>query len=232
VIYLLFNEGYNSTNSEKLVRTDIMQEAKTLCKLLTENEHTQLPEVFALMSLICFHTSRNESRLTSDGEMILLESQDRTKWNRELIDTGNDYMNKAAFGSVITSYHLEAAIAFEHCMAPGFAETNWQRILVCYEWLIKIAPSPVTELNKIAVVMQVHGAAVALEHLQASSEMKKLKSWYLYYSLLGEIYSRLGEAVKAKENFIVASGMTGSEIEKKMLNAKVTGLSGDSSPSA
>ncbi len=220
-IYLLFNEGYNSTSSKSLVRSDIMEEAMTLCKLLTENEYTCLPEVFALMALICFHTSRNESRLTTEGEMILLQSQDRTKWNRGLIQIGNDYMNKAAFGNVITAYHLEAAIAFEHCIAPSFEQTNWEMILRHYEWLCKISPSPITELNKVVAVMQVGGAKAALEQLETIKDRKKLESWYLYYSLLGEIHSKLDDVIKAKEYFHKAIEMTRSETEKKMLKGKI-----------
>ena len=88
-----------------------------LCKLLTENDHTQQPEVFALMALMCFHSSRSDSRLTTEGEIILLPMQDRNKWDTALIEEGNEYMNKAAFGNAVSTYHIEAAIAYEHCSA-------------------------------------------------------------------------------------------------------------------
>lgn len=224
-IYLLFNEGYNSTDAKSLIRFEFITEAMTLCKLLTENTTTQSPEVYALMSLICFHTARNESRISPAGEMILLENQDRSKWDKSLIELGNFYMNKAAFGSVISPYHIEAAIAYEHCIAQHFRETNWSKILGYYEWLSKISPSPVIELNKTVAVLQLFGPERALQQLELIQDKRKLQSWYLYFSLLGEIHSRLGDSKKAEANFLKAVGMTGSEIERRMLKGKILALS-------
>jgi predicted RNA polymerase sigma factor len=223
-IYLLFNEGYNSASAETLIRKDVIEEAMMLCKLLTENTHTQQPEVFALMALMCFHAARIDSRTTTTGEIILLPMQDRTTWNRQLIEEGNAYMNKAAYGNEISTYHLEAAIAYEHCVAESFEQTNWKMILRCYEWLCNIAPSPVTELNKAIAVMQVKDAAAALQMLGTIHDRKKLESWYLYYSVLGEIYVRLNDKQLAKTNFETAITLTHSEAEKRMLKNKIAAL--------
>jgi len=223
-IYLLFNEGYNSTHSNELIRKDLIDEAILLCKLLTENKHTQLPETFALMALMYFHSSRSDSRLTTEGEIILLANQDRRKWNYNLIAKGNEYMDKAAFGNSISNYHLEAAIAFEHCTAESFDKTNWKRILELYDWLCKISPSPITELNKAVVLMQVNGAAEALQFLKGISEKNKMETYYLYHSLLGEINSRLNNSVEAKKNFETAIRLTQSKTERKMLKEKVAAL--------
>jgi RNA polymerase sigma-70 factor (ECF subfamily) len=223
-IYLLFNEGYNSASAETLIRKDVIDEAMILCKLLTENAHTQQPEVFALMALMCFHAARVDSRITMEGEMILLPMQDRTKWSRKLIDEGNNYMNKAAFGNEISTYHLEAAIAFEHCIAESFEKTNWKKILGYYEWLCRISPSPVTELNKVIVIMQVEGAAAALQKLNKINDTKKLESWYLYYGLLGEIYLKLNDKELARLNFETASKLTQSKAEQRMLQNKIAVL--------
>ena len=223
-IYLLFNEGYNSTNSEDLIRKDVIAEAMLLCKLLAENDHTQLPEVFALMALMCFHSSRSDSRLTTEGEIILLPMQDRKKWNAALIDEGNEYMNKAATGDAVSSYHIEAAIAFEHCSAKFFRDTNWKKILGYYEWLCRIAPSPINELNKTIAIMELHGAAIALEKLESIRDKKKLESYYLYYSLFGEIHSRLNNLPAAKKYFETAIGLTHSDKEQKMLRNKILAL--------
>ena len=220
-IYLLFNEGYNSTHSEELIRKDLIAEAMLLCKLLTENKNTQLPQTFALMALMCFHSSRSESRLTTTGEIILLPNQDRSKWNLALITEGNRYMNIAAFGNEISTYHLEAAIAFEHCTAENFDKTNWKRILELYEWLSKISPSPVTEMNKAVVILQVHGANEALKSLNKIKERKKLETFYLYHSLLGEINSRLNNINEAKKDFETAIRLTQSSTEKKMMREKI-----------
>ena len=223
-IYLLFNEVYNSTNSEDLIRKDVIAEAMMLCKLLAENEHTQQPEVFALMALMCFHSSRSDSRLTTEGEIILLPMQDRKKWNAALIDEGNEYMNKAATGDAVSSYHIEAAIAYEHCSAKFFRDTNWKKILGYYEWLCRIAPSPINELNRTIAVMELYGATIALEQLETIKDKKKLESYYLYYSLFGEIHSRLNNLPAAKKYFETAIGLTHSDKEQKMLRNKILAL--------
>ncbi len=223
-IYLLFNEGYNSTHSEDLIRKDLLEEALLLCRLLAEHPPTQLPATFALTALVCFHSARSESRLTEEGEIILLDKQDRSKWNTALIEEGNAYMNRAAFGNSLSRYHLEAAIAFEHCMAGSFALTDWNRILELYEWLCRMDPSPLTELNKAVVILQVQGAAAALETLNGIADKKIIEPFYLYHSLLGEIHCRLRHASQAKASFEKAIAQTQSAAEKKMLQNKIRAL--------
>jgi len=150
--------------------------------------------------------------------------QDRKKWDIAMIEKGNEYMGKAAFGDVISSYHLQAAIAYEHCSAQSFKETNWERILNYYEWRCKISDSPVNELNKIVAVMEVHGAKTALQELNNIKDKKKLESYYLYHSLQGEIHSRLHDFTKAKIFFEAAIKLTQSETEQKMLSNKIVAL--------
>ncbi|HUS01571.1 MAG TPA: sigma-70 family RNA polymerase sigma factor [Chitinophagaceae bacterium] len=223
-IYLLFNEGYNSTHSEELIRKDVMEEAMMLCSLLIENKNTQLPGVYALLSLMCFHAARSDSRLTAEGEIILLPLQDRSKWDTALIEKGNEYLGTSAFGDIITSYHLQAAIAYEHCSARTFKETNWLRILTHYDLLCKISDSPVNELNKMVAVMENYGAEKALEELNNIKDKKRLETYYLYHSLLGEIFSRLNDVIKAKSHFESAIKLTQSETERKMLSNKIIAL--------
>lgn len=223
-IYLLFNEGYNSTHSKELIRTELIEEALTLCKLLSESPHTQLPEVYALMALIYFHSSRSESRLSNEGEIILLSGQDRNKWDKAMILKGNEYLKKAAFGNEITSYHLEAAIAFEHCTSESFQKTNWELILGYYESLCKIITSPISQLNRIIALMQVSGPSIALKELENLPERNKLESYYLYHSLLGDIYSKLNDSITAKNYYEKAIRLTQSNAEKKMLRNKITPL--------
>jgi RNA polymerase sigma factor (sigma-70 family) len=223
-IYLLFNEGYSSTHSDELIRKDLIEEAMLLCKLLIENKSTQLPQTYALMALMCFHAARSESRISASGEIILLPEQDRSKWNIEMIAAGNEYMNQAAFGDVITSYHLEAAIAYEHCIAQNFAKTNWSRILDLYNWLCKIAPSPVAELNRVVALLQVEGAPAAKQQLAVLAADKKLNSFYLYHSLLGEINAQLLNSSEARKNFEAAMQLSQSAPERKMLQDKIHAL--------
>ena len=221
-IYLLFNEGYNSTHSDELIRKDLIDEAMLLCKLLTENKGTQLPEVFALMALMCFHSSRIASRLTPEGEIILLSRQDRSKWNYNLISEGNAFMDKAAFGNKMSSYHIEAAIAFEHCIADNFEKTNWKRILELYDWLCKSNPSDIAEINRAVVILKLHGASAALTALNDLKDKNKTENYYLYQSLLGEIYREQNSKAKAKSHYEKAIELTHSDKEKKLLNEKIS----------
>jgi len=223
-IYLLFNEGYNSTHATALIRRDVMEEAMLLCRLLAENTHTQAPETFALMALMCFHASRTESRLSAAGEIILLSDQDRGKWDQQLITTGNDYMNRAASGNTISQYHIEAAIAYEHCVAENYTQTNWESILTYYDLLCQMSPSPVTELNRAVAIMQLHGAAAALTALEKIPAQQKLSSFYLYNSLLGELHARLHNIPLAKKHFGIAISQTQSETEQRILGSKISAL--------
>jgi RNA polymerase sigma factor (sigma-70 family) len=222
-IYLLFNEGYRSTHDVNPVRTDLMGEALLLGKLLADNPHTRHPPVFALMALMCFHASRSNSRVTSGNELILLPDQNRALWDRRLIAQGNEYMDRAAAGDAVSAYHIEAAIAYEHCTAASFEATNWPRILAYYEWLCRIAPGPMADLNRIIVLMQVKGPAAALEALHAlvSSGGNKWDTYPLYHATAGEIHARLGDAERARAAYQAALELTQSEAEKKVLMEKI-----------
>ncbi len=223
-IYLLFNEGYNSTDSDDLIRTDLIEEALLLCEMLAENLLTQIPETFALMALLCFQSSRTDSRLTPEGEIVLLPNQDRSKWNSALIHRGNALMGRSAFGNSLSKYHLEAAIAFEHCTARSFEETDWKRILELYDGLLKIAPSPVAELNRTVAVMQVHGPEAALRSLDAITDKKKISKFYLFHGLRGEMFAHLKKPREAKSEFESALVLTRSLKEQALLRAKIEDL--------
>lgn len=130
-------------------------------------------------------------------------------------------MNKAAFGDALSRYHLEAAIAYEHCTAESFEKTNWERILALYNWLCQHFPSPIAELNRAVIILQLHGAPEALATLEGISDKKKMENFYLYNSLLGEVYARLNEPEKARIFFEAGIHLTKSESEKKLLKEKI-----------
>lgn len=223
-IYLLFNEGYSSTHTDNFIRKDLIEEAMMLCKLLTENKHTQQAAVFALMALMSFHAGRSESRLSSTGEIILLPNQDRTTWDKSFIEQGTKYLNIAAFGEEVSTYHIEAAIAFEHCNATSYSKTNWKKIIALYDWLLQISPSPITEMNKAVAILQAHGPHQAIEALNAIKDKQKLEKYYLYHSLLGEIHAQLLQVNEAKTNYQTAFNLTQSAQEKKLLQKKLDRL--------
>ncbi len=141
-IYLLFNEGYNSTQHENLIRTDLMQEAMQLCQLILRSPAVDHGKAHALMALICFTASRNEARLDAGGNILLLQQQDRTRWNNALISKGIYHLEESTVGEQMSKYQLEAGIAYEHARAASYASTNWKNILQCYDLMCRFYPSP------------------------------------------------------------------------------------------
>jgi RNA polymerase sigma factor (sigma-70 family) len=223
-IYLLFNEGYNSTSSEALIREDIMKDAIMLAKLLAQNEHTQIPEVYALLALMHFHFSRSAGRLNPSGGIILLHQQNRSKWDWDMIAQGNVYMNKAAGGNALSAYHIEAAISFEHCIAENFESTDWAKILEYYNWLCQMSPSPTIALNRAIIILKLHGPEKALQEVNNIRDKATLERYYLYHSLLGEIYVGLNNGELAKKSFEAAIGLTQSGAERTLLKEKIAAL--------
>lgn len=222
-IYLLFNEGYNSTHAEELIRKDLISQAMYLCRLLCSNPHTQLPEVFAAMALMYFHAARIDSRMDANGEIILLPQQDRSKWDAASIALGNEYMNRAASGNDVSSYHIEAAIAWEHCIAPSFEETNWQNILSYYNMLAGMHPSSVILLNRLTAIFKVNGAGKTLSEIETSPYRAAWEKNYLYHSLMGDMYADSDTAM-AKMFYETAIQLTKSAAEKKLLHKKMVSL--------
>ena len=222
-IYLIFNEGYNSSISTEYIRRDLLDQAMYLCKILCENKHTQHPQVYAAMALMCFHASRIDSRTSPEGEIILLAQQDRSKWNKKLINEGNSFLNKAAFGKSLSSYHVEAAIAFEHCVSVSFEQTNWTKILSYYDLLVQLHPTAIVALNRMTVVYKIVNTEKVLLEINKSSYLKEWKKHYLYYSLLGEIYAE-SDTVKSEYNFRKSISLTKNEAEKKLLEKKIQQL--------
>ncbi|MFT7589845.1 MAG: putative RNA polymerase sigma factor, partial [Limisphaerales bacterium] len=164
------------------------------------------------------------SRLSLKGEIILLDKQDRTTWNQELINQGNFYMDKAAFGNKMSSYHLEAAISYEHCIAKTYEATNWLQILAYYDFLVEQADSPVVKLNRVIAILKVHGPEIALKSLDLIEQKEKLKEYHFYHALLADIYTLLGQIVKAEKHLKQGIKLTNSEAEQKLLQDKISAL--------
>ncbi|NML20969.1 sigma-70 family RNA polymerase sigma factor [Pseudoflavitalea sp. G-6-1-2] len=222
VIYLLFNEGYNSQKADELIRKDLCAEAMRLCFLLTEQPALQQPSVYALMSLMCFQASRFESRMGEDDTIILLEQQDRNRWSKELIRKGFVYLNHSSKGDTISVYHIESAIAAEHSMAASFSSTNWTRMLTLYDLLAEHKPGPITELNRAVVKAQLGLHGQAIEDIFAIEKIDTLlQSQYMYSAVLGDIYLRAGEKEHAKKYLMLAMGLTCSVAEKKLITQKL-----------
>lgn len=220
VIYLIFNEGYVASSGDDWIRADLADEALRLGRILAEllpEEH----EVHGLVALMELTASRFAARATPDGEPILLADQDRTRWNRAQINRGIAALARAdAIGRGRGPYGLQAAIAECHSRALTFEDTDWDRIVLIYEILARVAPSPVVDLNHAAALSMAEGPAVALEHVDRLAASGTLAGYHLLPSVRGELLRRVGRGVEARGELLEAARLTGNERERAVLLAK------------
>lgn len=222
VIYLLFNEGYNSQKADELIRRDLCAEAMRLCLLLTEHTVLNRPASFGLLALMCFQASRFDSRMDQNHTIITLGNQDRSKWNEALINQGYYYLNKSSEGPILSVYHLEAAIAAEHCKARSFASTDWQHILTLYDLLLLKKPSAVVQLNRSVILMQLHLLKEAELAILAIPEIDQLfQTQYIYAAVLGDVYLKMNMPDLAKQYLNLALQLTGSKAEQQLISGKI-----------
>jgi RNA polymerase sigma factor (sigma-70 family) len=225
VLYLLFNEGYHSLKADELIRHDLCGEAMRLCNLLTEHKSGALPSTFALLSLMCFQASRFESRVGKDNTIILLQEQDRGKWNRELIGMGYYYLNLSSSGDQLSVYHIESAIAAEHCLAPDFKSTNWTALLKLYDYLLETKPIPIVQLNRAVVLAEVEDVSTAIDSiLDIPGIAGLLEQQHIYAVVLGELYMRADNFLEARRMLEQAQRLTPSLAEKRRLREMLDGL--------
>ena len=226
VLYLLFNEGYNSTKADELIQYDLCAEAMRLCKILVEHQSVNSFSSAALLSLMCFHAARFNSRIDENNSIILLPQQDRTKWSHELIKKGSYYLNMSSRGNAISVYHVESAIAAEHSLAPSFKETNWQRLMQLYDLLMQIKPSPTVELNRAVVLAELGEIDKAIESILGIKKIGQLlESHYMYSAVLGDLYKRINDSENATEYLLQAFRLTSSDAEKKLITKKLEEVS-------
>jgi RNA polymerase sigma factor (sigma-70 family) len=224
VIYLLFNEGYNSMGDNQAIRKDLCLEALRLGMLLEEHPLTSgYPPLSALLGLLCLHSARFDARIDTNNSLVILEDQDRNCWDKELIDRGIRFLNRSATGAALTAYHLEAAIAAEHCMAPDFLSTNWQRIHEYYCALEKLKPSSVIRLNLAIATGKKDGPQAAIALLHELENHKALENYYPLYASLGEFYLQAGQNRVAREYFQRARTLTKSSAIRELLDRKICG---------
>ncbi len=216
-LYLLFNEGYNSSHPEQLIREDLCEEAVRLAYLLTQTSPTNLPRTNALLALFCFQASRLRARLDEGGNIILLKQQDRSRWYRPLIRKGFYFLEKAT-QQELSVYHLEAAIAYLHAVAPSFEETDWKAIYYLYGILATRQPTPFVLLNKAIAAMYAANNKAALKELEA---IKGLESYYLYHTAFAEVYLALQQKTLARGAYQKALSLTKSLAEQQLLQEKI-----------
>ena len=210
-LYLLFSEGYYSESSNEVLREDLCSEAMRLTLQLIENERTNQPKVNALMALMCFQSSRFGARKNEHGELILYQDQDESLWNRDLIAKGAYYLKEGSKGNQLSSYHLEAVIAYWHTKKEDSPE-KWKNILQLYNRLLQINYSPVAALNRTYALSKVYGNEKAI----VEAEKLRLTNNHFYFLLLGELYKDI-DSKKSKEHFLQAWEMAKTETEKKSI---------------
>jgi len=218
IIYLLFNEGYYSASQNQILRKEFCMEALRLGLILTDYSKTNLPKTDALVALMSFHASRLDARQSADDNIILYEEQDENQWDKELIEQGTHFLSLSAEGDTLTSYHLEAGIAYWNCQKEDTQEKR-EAILHHYNLLMEINYSPGVALNRLYALYKARGKHIAL------SEAKKLTvpKNHFYYMLLGELYSEIDNE-KAKENFEKAVVIAKTESEKQLIKQKIKNL--------
>ena len=223
VLYLLFNEGYSSSQGEAAIRADLCEEAVWLCHLLCSHPRFGTPATHALMALMLFHAARLEARLDEGGGILLMEEQDRGKWDRRLIARAEEFLSRSAAGTVISPFHLEAAIAAHHCAASSYAATDWPEILRLYDALLGIHRSPVYLLNRAIVVAQIEGAQAGLRELLEAGGDRAFEQYSLYDATLGELYRRAGEWEQARVCFEAARRKTRSPHDRAIIERRLAG---------
>ncbi len=217
-LYLLFNEGYYSESSGTVLREELSLEAMRLTQLLINNDQTNQPVVHALFALMCFHASRFEARKSEKGETILYNDQDETLWDHQLIAKGSYHLYQAASGKILSTYHLEAGIAYWHTIKADTAE-KWESILQLYNRLLQVQYSPVAALNRTFALAKANGKEEAI----AEAEKLNLRANPYYFTLLGELYTDINNS-KARENFEHALTITKNQTEKKLIQKKLDQL--------
>jgi RNA polymerase sigma-70 factor (ECF subfamily) len=219
VIYLVFNEGYSASSGEALTRSDLSGEAIRLGRLLVQL--LPEPEAIGLLALMLLHESRRAARSTPDGDIILLEDQDRALWNRRLIAEGTALVEQALRSRRFGPYTIQAAIAAVHAEAPTAAATDWAQIVGLYDALLRLEPSPVIALNRAVAVAMRDGPAVGLELVDAILERGDLANYYLAHSTRAELNRRLGRGEAARAAYERALALTQQEPERRFLERRL-----------
>ncbi len=221
VVYLVFNEGYSASSGDTAIRRELCVEAirlgRIICELLPgENESR------ALLALMLLHDSRRAARVDGDGEVVLLEEQHRSLWDREQIREGLELVESALRGGAAGAYALQAAIAAIHAQAARAEETDWKQIVALYEALLRVQPSPVVELNHAAAVAMAEGPAAGLRLLDGLDQKAELREYYLLPAARGDLLRRLQQWSDAALAYRRALALTSNEASRSFLSRRLS----------
>jgi RNA polymerase sigma-70 factor (ECF subfamily) len=221
VLYLLFNEGYSSSDGETAIRVNLCEEAARLCHLLCSHRRFSTPATHALMALMLFHAARLDARLDQSGSFLLMEEQDRMKWDQRLIRRAQEFLDESAEGTLVSPYHLEAGIAFHHCTSKSYTDTNWPAILRLYDALLTMHRSPVYLLNRAIVVAQIEGPQAGIRALDEAKQDASLRRYHLFDATLGALYLCAGNLSRAQEHLEAARQKTSSPFDHQVIDRRL-----------
>ena len=219
VVYLIFNEGYAAGSGAELTRDDLCAEAIRLARLLAELMPDE-PEALGLLALLLLIASRRPTRTTAAGDLVRLSDQDRSRWDRTLIDEGQGLVRRLVRRGRPGPYQLQASINAVHSVAASAAATDWKAILSLYDQLLALSPTPVVALNRAVAVAEVDGPAAALELVSALS----LDAYYVSHAIRADLLRRLGRRDEAAEAYERAAALTGNRAERAYLRRQITNL--------
>jgi RNA polymerase sigma-70 factor, ECF subfamily len=222
VIYLVFNEGYSASSGQTLTRPDLSSEAIRLGRLLLEL--LPEPEVMGLLALMLLQESRRAARASPAGDLILLEDQDRSLWNRDQIAEGRALVVRALSSRRFGPYTLQAAIAAVHADAPNAAVTDWAQIVELYDVLARAEPSPVVELNRAVAVAMRDGPEAGLILIDAILARGNLADYHLAHAARADLCRRLGRITEARESYERALALTLQDPERRFLERRLAEL--------
>ncbi len=222
VIYLVFNEGYSASSGESVTRADLSNEAIRLGRLLMEL--LPEPEVVGILALMLLHESRRRARTAPTGDLVLLEEQDRSLWNRDLITEGLALLERALSSRRFGLYTLQAAIVAVHAEASSADTTDWAQIVGLYGLLMRVNPSPIVELNRAVAVAMLDGPSAGLELINAILARGVLTDYHLAHSVRAELCRRLGRTAEARASYERALALTQQEPERRFLERKLREL--------
>jgi RNA polymerase sigma factor (sigma-70 family) len=221
-VYLLFNEGYSASKGTDVIRYELCAEAIRLAEIIASHPAiANKSTVFAALALMYLNASRFNARLNPQGEIVTMAAQDRTLWDKKIMQTGFYYLEQASRDRVVSNYHLLAAISAYHCSAPDFEATDWPGILSIYDKLLQLDASPLVRLNRSIALAKVHGAKAAIEDLMTLRDHPSLKAYHLYHSTLAEHYAQLGNYKEAAGWLTQAIDLTPLQAEKDLLRKKL-----------
>jgi RNA polymerase sigma-70 factor (ECF subfamily) len=222
VVYLVFNEGYSATSGESLTRSDLSSEAIRLGRLLVEL--LPEPETIGLLGLMLLHESRRPARTTPEGDIVLLEDQDRSKWDARLIAEGKTLVERALHTRRFGAYTVQAAIAAVHASAPSTTATDWRQITALYDALLAINPSPVVELNRAVAVAMRDGPAAGLRFMDAILDRGDLGDYHLAHAARADLLRRLGRREDARQAYERALALAKQASERRFLHMRLAQL--------